>query len=354
MTRFFRRIQTKAALPPGTVEYVGEKKTDRVTVSLIDYDESAVNEREIASIEECFPCRDSAETSWINVTGLHDTVLLTKLADQFGLHPLVLEDIVNTHQRPKLEEYDGYLYIVIKMLDYDETTALVTSEQVSLVLGPTYVLSFQEREGDVFGPIRERIRNGKGRIRQGGADYLAYALLDAIIDHYYAVLENLGEQIESLEDNVIGDPTPEFLGTIHSLKREMIYVRKAVWPLREVVNSLERGESQLIKKATRVFMRDVYDHTIQVIDAVESFRDIISGMQDLYLSSISNRMNEVMKVLTIIATIFVPLTFVAGIYGMNFSHMPELQWRWSYPLFYVVVVCVGLGMIAFFRKKRWL
>jgi magnesium transporter len=354
MTRFFKRAQRKVALAPGTVEYVGEKKVERVRVSLIDYDDAALKERDITSIEDCFPCRDTNTTSWINVNGLNDTALLTALGNHFGLHSLVLEDIVNTHQRPKLEDYDDYLYIVIKMLDYDDTTGLVTSEQVSLVLGPTYVLSFQEREGDVFEPIRERIRAGKGRIRHGGADYLAYALLDTVVDHYYAVLEKLGEQIESIEDTVIGDPSPDLLGTIHSLKREMLYVRKAVWPLREVVNTLERGESKLINKATHVFLRDVYDHTIQVIDAVESFRDIISSMQDLYLSSISNRMNEVMKVLTVIATIFVPLTFVAGIYGMNFEFMPELKWRWSYLFFWVVVVCIGGGMLHFFWKKRWL
>lgn len=354
MARFFKRHHNKIAQSPGTVEYHGERKVDQIRIAIMDYDESALNENRDAAFEECLTCKDLPSTSWINVNGLHDTDFLTKLGERFGLHSLVLEDIVNTNQRPKFEDYGEYIYIVIKILDYDEAAQIVTSEQVSLILGQNYVLSFQEREGDIFEPVRERIRGGKGRIRKGGTDYLTYALLDAVVDHYYAVLERFGDEIEAIEEDLIDHPAPELLNQIHALKREMIYIRKSVWPLREVVGSLYRDETRLIKKATQLFLRDVYDHTIQVIDSVESFRDIISGMQDLYLSSLSNRMNEVMKVLTIAATIFVPLTFFAGIYGMNFDFMPELKWKWSYPIFWAVIVVVGGSMVYAFRRKRWL
>jgi len=230
---------------------------------------------------------------------------------------------------------------------------LVQSEQVSVVVGCKFVLSFQESIGDVFEPIRDRIRNAKGRIRKMDSDYLAYALLDAVVDGYFSVLETIGDTIESIEERLAKEPTEAILRQIHSLKREMIFLRKSVWPLRELISNLQRSESGLIAQSTGVFLRDVYDHTIQVIDTVESFRDIVSGMLDLYLSSISNRMNAVMKVLTIIATIFIPLTFVAGIYGMNFKYMPELEWRWSYALIWLVMIVIAGGMVIYFRKKKW-
>jgi magnesium transporter len=354
MTRFFKRLQKKVALMPGTVEYAGEKKVEKVVISVIDYDDKTLKEKEYPSVEDCFPYRDSSQVSWIDITGLHETDILKQLGERYELHPLVLEDIVNTHQRPKVEDYGDYLFIVLRMLSYDEEDKMITSEQFSIVLGPRYVLTFQERVGDVFDPVRERIRQAKGRIRLSGPDYLAYALIDAIVDNYFAILEKFGEQIEALEEPLLEHPTPALLEDLHEIKREMIFIRKAIYPLREVALALERGDSKLIKKGTSVFLRDVYDHTIQVIDAVESFRDMASGMQDLYLSSVSNRMNEVMKVLTIIATIFVPLTFVAGIYGMNFEFMPELKWRWSYPLFWVVVGAIGGLMLSYFRRKKWL
>ncbi|NIO29748.1 MAG: magnesium/cobalt transporter CorA [Candidatus Latescibacteria bacterium] len=354
MTRFFRRVQKKLALPPGTVEYAGEKKVEKVTISVINYDEIHFEEKELASAEECFPYKDTKHVSWINVNGLHETKVLEELGDHFGLHPLILEDIVNTHQRPKMEDHQKYIYIVLKMLHHDVDKNLVTAEQVSIVLGFNYVLSFQERPGDLFEPVRERIRKAKVRIRKMGADYLAYALIDAIVDNYFVILEKFGEQVESLEEGLVDNPAPSQLEQIHQVKREMIFLRKSIWPLREVISSLERGETKLIRKGMGVFLRDVYDHTIQVIDAVESFRDVTSGMQDLYLSSISNKMNEVMKVLTIIATIFIPITFVAGIYGMNFEFMPELKWRWSYPIVWAIIAGVFFGMLTYFRRKRWI
>jgi magnesium transporter len=253
-----------------------------------------------------------------------------------------------------LEDFGDYIFVVLKTFSYNHQSDELEPEQISLILGPSFVVSFQEREGDVFNPIRERIRSNKGRIRRMGADYLAYSLLDSIVDHYFIVLEQVGEEVEFLEEELVTNPTPETLQTIHNLKREMLFLRKSVWPLREVIGALERGESSLIKESTGIYLRDVYDHTIQVIDTIETFRDMISGMLDIYLSSVSNRMNEVMKVLTIIATIFIPLTFIAGIYGMNFQYMPELEWRWGYPMVWVVMLAIGVLMLIYFRKKDWL
>jgi magnesium transporter len=279
---------------------------------------------------------------------------MEKLGECYGFHPLVLEDILNTDQRPKMEDYGDYLYIVLRMLSYNDKSTQIETEQVSLILGPNFLFSFQENQGDVFDPVRERIRTGKGRIRKMGADYLAYALLDLIVDNYFMIMEKLGETIEFLEEKLVAQPVPETLQTIHQLKRELIFLRKAVWPLREVIGGLQRGELTLIKEATRVYLRDVYDHTIQVIDTIETFRDMISGMLDIYLSSVSNRLNSVMKVLTIIATIFMPLTFLAGIYGMNFKYFPELEWRWSYPVFWLVSLLISVSMLLYFKKKNWL
>jgi len=354
MTRFFKRLQKKVALTPGTVEYTGEKKVEKVAISVFDFDEKTLDEKILPSAESCFPYRDSPQVSWIDVTGLHETDMLQQLGQHFGLHPLVLEDIVNTHQRPKMEDYEDYIYIVVKMLYSNPEENMITAEQISIVLGGNFVLTFQEREGDVFDPVRDRIRRSKGRIRTLGPDYLAYALIDAIVDNYFAILEKFGEQVEEMEELLLENPDPSQLEKLHIVKREMIFLRKSIYPLREVIASLERGDSTLIKKGTIIFLRDVYDHTIQVIDAVESFRDMASSLQDLYLSSVSNRMNEVMKVLTIAATIFVPLTFMAGIYGMNFEFMPELKWRWSYPIFWAVALALGGLMLGFFRKRKWL
>jgi magnesium transporter len=265
-----------------------------------------------------------------------------------------MEDILNTDQRPKIENYGEDLFIVLKMLSYDEKKGEISAEQVSLVLRSNAVLSFTEKEKGAFTPIQERLRSGKGRLRKMGADYLAYTLLDIIVDHYFAILEKLSEKIEELEEKLVTNPTTPILQKIQNLKREMIFLRKWVWPLREVISSLERGESSWIQEGTRFYLRDVYDHTIQVMDTVETFREVLSGMMDIYLSSINNRMNAVMKVLTIIATIFMPLTFLAGVYGMNFKHMPELEWQWGYPLLWVFMILIAVFMLISFRKKRWL
>ncbi len=354
MPRLIKKRSKKAGLPPGTLVHIGEKKSETPKITIMDYDETNFQEKEIKTIEECLLFKDKPTVTWINIDGLHQIEILEKIGECYGLHPLVLEDILNTDQRPKMEDYGDYIYIVLKMLDQGNKSNEIVTEQISLILGPNFVFSFQEKEGDVFDPIRERIRNGKGRIRKMGGDYLAYALLDSIVDNYFIILEKLSEKIEYLEEKLITRPTPETLQTIHHLKREMIFLRKAVWPLREVIGGLERNESSLIKESTKIYLRDIYDHTIQTIDTIETFRDMVSGMLDIYLSSVSNRLNSVMKVLTIIATIFMPLTFLAGIYGMNFKYMPELTWRWGYPVLWLIMIGIGIFMLAYFKKKNWL
>ena len=320
----------------------------------MDYDETRFEEREVKEIEECFLFREKPTVTWMNVDGLHQVDILEKLGECYGLHPLVLEDILNTDQRPKMEDYEAYLYIVLRDLDYRDETNEIETDQISLIVGSNFVFSFQERPGDTFDPIRERIRNNKGRIRKFGADYLAYALIDSIVDNYFIILEKLGEKIEWLEEKLVADPSHETLQTLQHLKREMLFLRKGVWPLREVIGGLEREETSLITGPTRVYLRDIYDHTIQTIDTIETYRDMVSGMLDIYLSSVSNRLNSVMKVLTVIATIFMPLTFLAGIYGMNFKFMPELEWRWGYPTVWLIMVGTGISMLLYFKSKRWL
>lgn len=354
MRESIKKRSKKAGLPPGSLVHVGEKKTEKVRITLMDYDEKQFQEKEVATVEECFPFKDTLTVSWINFDGIHDEAVIEKIGTHFGVHPLILEDIMNTTQRPKMQDFGDYVFLVLKMFNYDEKNNEENIEQMSLILGRNFVISFQEKQGDAFDPVRERIRKGNCRLRRMGSDYLAYALIDAIVDSYFLILEKLGERIEDVEDELVSNPRPATLQEIHNLKREMIFFRKSVWPLREVISRLERAESTLIKKATGIFIRDVYDHVIQVIDNVETYRDMLSGMLDIYLSSISNRMNEVMKVLTVIATIFIPLTFIAGIYGMNFRFMPELEWRWGYLIIWLIFIVVAIFMVIYFRRKKWL
>lgn len=352
--RVLRGRTKKAGLPPGTVVYVGKKKAQKTRIRLIDYNETHIEEKDIKDIEEAFVFTDAPRVTWINIDGLEKVDVIEKIGKHFQLHPLVIEDIASTEQRPKMEDYTEYLYIVLKMLRYDEKDREVTSEQISLILGPNWVISFQETEGDVFDPIRDRLKTGKGRIRKMGADYLVYALIDAVVDNYFSVLERMGENIENIEDELIANPEPSTLKNIHILRRQVIALRKSIWPLREVVNGMGRLELKLVNKTTSVYLRDVYDHTVQIIDNVETFRETISGMIDIYLSSLSNKMNEVMKVLTIIATIFIPLTLIAGVYGMNFTYMPELKSPWGYPLVLVSMLAVVSLMLVYFKKKKWI
>lgn len=353
-SKLFYRKARKAHHPPGTLIYVGDKKIDKIRMTALDYDEKQFEEKEVESVESLFKFRDSSTVSWINIDGLHEVDRIEKLGSHFGIHPLVLEDVVNTEQRPKLEDMGDYIFIVLKMMSFNKAENRVEAEQISLIIGKNYLLTFQERVGDVFHGIRERIRNYQGRIRKMGSDYLAYTLVDAIVDNYFVVLEVVGDQIENMEDEVMTNPTTKTMQTLQKIKRRLLFLRKSVWPLREVISHLERTESKLIQKQTHPYFRDVYDHTIQVVDMLETMRDMNSGMFDMYLSSISNKMNEVMKVLTIIATIFIPLTFIAGIYGMNFEYMPELKWHWAYFSVWGVMAAVVIVMVAYFKKKKWL
>jgi len=353
MVRLLRRSREKVGLAPGTAVYLGEPSDEPVRISVLDYDTEQVTERALDAPDEVPPFRESPSVSWINVDGLHDVDTIETIAGHFGLHPLAIEDIVHAGQRPKAEDYEDSLFVVLRMLSYDEKTDWVTDEQVSLFIGPRWVLSFQERTGDVFDGVRDRIRAGKGRIRQAGADYLAYSLIDAVVDQYFVVLEQLGERVEALGEEISERADPKKLEEIRQLKRELLFVRKSIWPLREVLSGVQRGESPLFDEHTLIYLRDVYDHTIQVIDTVETYRDMMAGLLDVYLTSVSNRMNEVMKVLTIIATIFIPLSFVAGVYGMNFTRMPELSWKYGYFGALGVMGAIALAMLVYFKRKHW-
>jgi magnesium transporter len=353
-TRFVRPSAKKPGSAPGTLIPVGERKVEQSRITLLDYDAQQLQEKEVSDIREVLPLKDAPTVTWVNIDGLHDMDLIRRTGEVFGIHPLTLEDIVNTGHRPKMEEFETYLLIVFKMLYFDDVKNHIETEQVSLVLGERFLLSFQEIPGDVFAPVRERLRKGKGRIRKSDCSYLAYALIDAVVDHYFLVLEVLGEKIEDLEQNLLSDPTRDGLRTLYELKRELIYFRKQIWPMRELLSNLTKEDSSFVNPSINVFLNDVHDHTIQVIDTLESFRDVLSGLLDVYLSTVSNRMNEVMKVLTIIATIFIPLSFIAGVYGMNFEYMPELKWRWAYPVLLLILLGIFVGMLLWFRRKKWL
>lgn len=352
--RLVRRSVKKPGTAPGTLVHTGPKKVERTRIRLLDYDTEQLSESEVEEMKKCFPFKDSPTVSWINVDGLHDVELIREVGEHFGWHPLMLEDIVSVGQRAKMEAYDGYVYLVLPMLSWDAESCQVVEEQLSLILGERYVFTFQERVGDVFEGVRERLRAGRGRIRSRGADYLAYALMDAVVDHYFAVLEGVGDVTEQIEGEVLDDPQQSTMHRLHALKRELISVRRAVWPLREVFSQLLRAEDDYFSSETQIFQRDVYDHTVQVVDTVEALRDVVSGSVDLYLSTVGYRTNEVMKVLTIMASIFIPLTFLAGLYGMNFDYLPELHIHWAYPTLLVIMAVIAGSMLIYFKRKGWL
>lgn len=351
---FHKKRSVKAGLPPGTLVHIGDASNRTVQISVIGYTPDGVDERHFEQIDQYLANPCAGKVVWVNVEGVHDVDLIRALGDKHAFHPLVLEDIVNTVQRPKVEDYGDYLFIVLRMLRPTEDGGF-GSEQLSIILGSDYLFTFQEGiEGDAFDTVRNRIRSGKGKIRGMGTDYLAYALIDAIVDGYFTVLEGFGERIVNIEEELTVTPGQSSLHPINTMKKEIIYLRKTVWPLREAISFMERGDSPLLHASTRLYFRDVYDHTVQVIDTVETYRDLLSGMLDLYLSSIGNRTNEVMKFLTVIGTIFMPLTFLVGVYGMNFKHFPELEWHDGYFMLWGVMVALALLMVAYFRKKRWL
>ncbi|MDD5584294.1 MAG: magnesium/cobalt transporter CorA [Candidatus Omnitrophica bacterium] len=330
------------------------QRQEPVRITVIDYNETSFEQKEVNSVEECFAFKDKPTITWINVDGIHKTEILEKLANCFELHPLILEDISDTDQRPKVEDLDTYVYIVLKMMSYGYEESEIQLEQISIIFGNNFVISFQQTIGDVFDRIRERLKNGKGRIRKMGADYLAYALVDAIVDNYFDILDQFGERIEFLEEETISGPDTAILKEIYHLKREMIFLRQSIWPLRDLLRGLERSESHLIKDVTRIYFRDIQDHVIHIIDSMDIFREMLTGLVEIYLSSLSNRLNEVMKVLTVIATIFMPLTFITGIFGMNFIHIPGLAEHWGFPAALAIMLAVGIYMLFYFRKRSWL
>ena len=355
MPRFIKRTSKKAGMPPGSLVHVGDKKQEHTRISVMDFEGERFQEQHPEDVETVFPLRDAPTTSWINIDGVHDMAVIEKLGRHFLIHPLTLEDTVNTAQRPKIEAFDDYIYVVFKMLQYDATAAKVQTEQVSLVVGRHFLISFQEAEGDVFDAVRERLRTGRGRLRRSGSDYLAYALMDSVVDQYFTVLEHLGEKVETLEELLYdSDEGRSRLNEIFRLKQEMIYLRKQLWPLRETLSRFQKTGNVLVQDRNRVFFADVCDHLVQAIEVVESLRDVLSGLQDLCISLNGQRMNEIMKVLTIIATIFIPITFVAGIYGMNFEVMPELHWRWGYFAVWGLFIAITAGLLVYFRRRRWL
>jgi len=339
----------QVGLPPGSLNHLKEP----VQIRYFDYDKEEYREKKKVSLEEACQLRNTKSVSWINVDG-RDVDVISQIDERFGVHPLVLEDIINTGQRPKLEEYDKNLFLVLKMIYSDVEKDDIYSEQVSLILGDNFVLSFQEKEGDVFESVRDRIRVGRGKIRFMKGDYLVYALSDAIVDHYFEILECIGDKIDEVENELMSGAESNIPFRIHKLKRQVIFLRKQIWPLREVLGQLLRSDSKFFLEETKIYIRDVYDHATQVNDTIEAFRDALSGLHDIYLSSVSNKMNEIMKVLTIFAAIFIPLTFVAGIYGMNFDYMPELHWKGSYFVALGVMTSVGVGMVMYFKKKGWM
>lgn len=353
MLRYLSGRAEKVGAPPGSLVHIGAEAARATTVTVTYCAPDSFEERVIERPQDCALLADHEGITWIAVNGLEDTAMIEALGERYHLHPLVLEDVLDTGHLPKVEEYDGYIYLVARAFTVGESEPI--SEQVSLILLPGVVISVEEGRGaEVFAAVRERLRAGRGRIRGLGADYLFYALLDIIVDGYFVALESLGERIGELEDAVVEQPTPELLRSIHKVKRELFEVRRATWPMRDVVSWLERTAGGLVSVSTEPFLRDVYDHTVQVAETAETFREILLAMQDTYLSSVSNRMNEIMKVLTIIATIFIPLTFIAGIYGMNFKYMPELEHPWGYPATLALMAGVALTMVLYFRRRHWL
>ncbi len=323
-------------------------------ITLIQYDAETYEEHRVERIEEVFACRDNSKVSWINIDGLSDVEMLSQLGKHFGLHPLALEDVLHTPQRPKIEAFENHFFVVMEMA-YADGPFNVIFEQISIFFGANFLITIQEEAlHDVFDPVRVRLRNGRGYARTRGHDYLAYSLIDAGVDHFFPVLELLGDAVEELEDELLEHPSRESLIKLQELKRALLFLRRNAWPVRELVTSLTRDESGLIKPETKIFLRDCYDHTIQIMDVIEGYRDIATGMMDIYLSSLGMRTNEVMRVLTVVSTIFIPLTFIVGLYGMNFEYMPELKTRYGYPVTVGVMVLLAIGMLAVFRKKKWL
>jgi len=354
MRESFGNASKKLGLPPGSLVHVGNVLGTVSRLSLVDYSKDHLEERQIHSLDEILEYKDSNTVTWVIIEGLADVDTIEKIGQLFDVHPLVLEDILNTHQRPKFEEYDDYLYIVLKSLTKSTDTFEVNAEQISLLVIKNFLFTFREQTDDLFTPILQRIKNSKGHLRDLGSDYLMYAILDTIVDQNFILIDALDESVTVLEDDLLSEPTHETLNAIQRLKRETISIRRNISPIRELLAGILRSESPLLTENTHIYLRDVSDHSIRVLESVETYRDILSSLVEIYMSSVSNKMNEVMKVLTVFAAIFIPLTFLAGIYGMNFEYMPELKWKWGYPTIWAVFAVIPIVLIIYFKKKKWL
>jgi magnesium transporter len=354
MPESFSSASEKSGLPPGSLVHVGEVHGHEHKILAINFNKTILEKRTVKSIEELLPYKETETITWVIVDGLKDVSIIDAIGKYFDIHALVLEDILNTHQRPKFEEFEDYLYIVLKAISLGNQDFTIEYEQISLLVLNNFVFTFMERPAALFDPILNRLDNSKSQIRNQGADYLAYVIMDTIVDEYFVLQDTFDELIESVEDDLLSDPSSATLAMIQKIKRELIFLRRSVSPLRELLAAIQRSESGLLNEKTRRYFGDVYDHAIRIIEAIESYRDLIAGMLDIYLSSVSNKMNETMKVLTIFASIFIPLTFIAGVYGMNFEYMPELKWRWSYPVLWIVFIVVSVFLLKFFKKKKWL
>ena len=344
----------KIGLAPGSLVHVGVPPGAETRISVIKYGRETFSERQVASAADILPSSEQQTVTWVNVEGLSDVGLIEELGRNFNIHPLVLEDILNTHQRPKFEEYEDYLFISLKAISLGRDAFSVEYEQISLILTGNVVLTFRERADDFFLPLRKRLSDEKGRLRNQGPDYLTYVILDTVVDHYFVLQDSLDSVFEALDEELLDNPGPATLATIQGIKRELIFIRRTVSSLREMLAEMLRSDSYLIQEKVFLYLRDVNDHAIRITEAVDTYRDMVTGMMEVYLSSISNRTNEIMKVLTVFASIFIPLTFIAGIYGMNFEYMPELKWKWSYPLLWCGFILIPLGLLGYFRKKKWL
>lgn len=343
----------KRGLPPGSLVHIGDRKRENTLITLIEYNEESFGQRQLDNKDlELLEVRDNS-IIWLNIEGLNDIDVIEKIGERFKIHLLDMEDILNTEQRPKIDVNDDYIFISAKMLNYDKVLGEFEVEQVSFIFGKNYALSICEKDTDVFEPVIKRLQQGMSRHRKQGSDYLVYCLLDVIVDNYFTVLEGFGDKVELVEDIMVSRTNSHMLGSIHKLRRQLLFLHKAVWPLREVLSFLERGESLLLQESTSIYIRDLYDHVVQVMDTTDTLRDILSSMLDVYLSSTSNRMNEIMKVLTIISTLFMPLSFIVGVYGMNIDIMPELHWPWMYPVLWVVMLSIVVTMMAYFKRKKW-
>lgn len=354
MSNSLSNISEKAGMAPGSLVHVGAVSEEESTISVIDYNKEKIEEQQIQSIEQVLEFIKKETVTWVNIEGLTNVNIIESVGNLFDIHPLVLEDILNTHQRPKFEEYDGYLYIVLKSLSLENKKFEVNYEQISILVLDKLVVTFKEKQDDLFLPLRQRLKNNKGRFRHEGSDYLTYAIIDTIVDQNFVLLDSLDEILDSLEKELFTDPTPETLTSIQKVKRELINIKRSILPLRELLAAILRSESTLIKKKIHIYFSDIYDHILSITEAIESARDMLSALLDIYLSMTSNKMNEVMKILTIFASIFIPLTFIAGIYGMNFEYMPELTWKWAYPALWGAFIAIPVILALYFRKKKWL